>query len=93
MTLEEAKIAVLAELREEFGPTVELDESAIIEKDYGWVFVYNSKKYFETRDPLDGLMSNTPFIFTRDGKKCFLIVRLPMKEAIEEAEQRCGLKA
>ena len=44
-----------------------LDET--IEKDYGWVFFYNTKECAETDDPLQSLLGCGPLVITKvDGK-------------------------
>ena len=43
-----------------------LIEEATQEEPFGWVFFYNSAKYVETGDPLDGLGGNAPLVVFRD---------------------------
>jgi hypothetical protein len=41
-----------------------LDEHTI-DRPYGWVFFYQSKRFIETRNPLDGFVGNAPIIINR----------------------------
>ena len=40
-------------------------DQATLDKPYGWVFFYSTKKFVETGDPRDGLVGNAPLIFNR----------------------------
>ncbi len=44
---------------------VKLSESKTITKDFGWVFFYNSVRYFETNDFRDSLAGNAPIIINK----------------------------
>jgi len=37
----------------------------LLSPNIGWVFFYNSKKFSETRNPLDGYGGNSPIIYDR----------------------------
>src|SRR5690349_5048479 len=39
----------------------------IIEKDYGWIFFYNSQKFLETNDIMDAFLGNAPFLVEKAG--------------------------
>ena len=44
-------------------------EDATIEKDFGWVFFYNSKKYLETKNFSDVIVGNAPILVSKkDGE-------------------------
>ena len=45
-------------------PLVIVDEN-LIEKPFGWVFFYNSKKFIDSGEAKYMLMGNAPFIFNR----------------------------
>ena len=86
MNYEEAKNCVLAELEMEFGEGIQLMDDQIIEKPYGWFF-YNTKEFIETGNPEVALMSNTPFVFTQEGKKYLLRMSCSVSEAVNEIER------
>src|SRR6267154_429592 len=70
------------------------DEYAIIEDDtierpFGWVFRYDTKKYLETKDPKYIRPGNGPLVVERvGGTTAFLPTSLPPRKAIEEFERR-----
>ena len=49
-------------------PTVVM-ESETIEKQFGWIFFYNTKKYIETGDFKYMLAGNAPLIVDKDSGK------------------------
>ena len=52
----------------ERGDNLVIIESSIIEKDYGWVFFYNSKKFVETNNSRHFLVGNGPIVVEKaDG--------------------------
>ncbi|MCG8425511.1 MAG: YrhB family protein [Proteobacteria bacterium] len=40
-------------------------ESATVERDFGWVFVYDSAEYLETGDEMDRAVGNAPVLVDR----------------------------
>lgn len=46
------------------NPFIVVDEGTI-EKPYGWVFFFNSKKYLETKEISDALAGNGPVIINK----------------------------
>ena len=44
---------------------IAIDEERSSEYKWGWVFVYDSKKYIETGDPRYALIGNGPILFNR----------------------------
>jgi hypothetical protein len=67
ITFEQAKqIAV-----EKIGTSCAILESKIIEKPYGWYFIYQSKCYIETQDFRDMLVGSAGFIVESDTGKIF----------------------
>jgi Immunity protein 35 len=74
ITRERAHEIAAAELRRvgpdfvAFDDELVLLEDATIERDFGWVFFYDSKRHRETRNDEYGLLGNAPFIVDRaDG--------------------------
>ena len=72
LTKEEARALVAAELgRLQANAFLRTPDSLVImdertiERSWGWIFFYNSRRYLETRNPLDGLGGNAPFIVNR----------------------------
>ncbi len=66
-----------------------LDEFTI-EKDWGWVFFYTSRKWQETRELRYALAGNAPFIVEKkSGKLIATGTALPLAQYIANYE-RCG---
>jgi len=60
-----------------------------VERPFGWVFFYTTKKYLETKDPNDIMPGNSPLIVDREtGETHFLSTSAPPSRAIEEYERR-----
>jgi hypothetical protein len=56
-----------------------------IERSFGWVFFYNSKRYIETGNVLDGLAGNAPIVVTRsDGRVHVTGTALPLEQYLEK---------
>ena len=52
----------------EGGDNLVIIETSTIEKDYGWIFFYNSKKYVETKNSRHFLAGNGPIVVEKaDG--------------------------
>ena len=69
------------------GTELVILEDKTVEKDFGWVFFYTTKKYLESRNPGDLLPGNAPLVVERaDGSTHFLSTSLPPNRAIEEYE-------
>jgi hypothetical protein len=68
ITLEDARELALATLRT-FKSSEELVllEARTIEKPYGWVFFYQSRRFVETGDVLHALGGNGPLVIERDS--------------------------
>jgi hypothetical protein len=62
-----AEAIVQAHLRKLETPSTpfSLNDAATIERPFGWVFLYNSQKFLETRDPMFQLAGNGPIIVNR----------------------------
>ena len=46
-------------------PDFAIIDEATIEKSWGWVFFYQSKRFLETRSPSDALAGNAPLLMNR----------------------------
>ncbi len=64
-------------------------EKNTIEKPFGWVFFYNSKRFVETGESRYRLAGNGPFIVNKhNGSVEFFGASRPPLEVVEEYEQR-----
>jgi hypothetical protein len=61
-----------------------------IEKPYGWVFFYQSRRYLDTRNFLHRLVGNGPVAVLRDGTVHTLGSALGPEEEIRDFEVRLG---
>ncbi len=62
------------------------------ERRYGWVVYYNSERYRETGDPMDGLAGNGPVVVLKDsGDLHALGSGRPVSEQLRELEHRLNL--
>jgi hypothetical protein len=62
-------------------------DSATIKKDYGWYFFSQTKKYLETKNPLDGVVGNGPILVKKEnGEVIRFGTALPVEEYIEMYE-------
>ncbi len=69
------------------GTELVILEDKTVEKDFGWVFFYTTKKYLQSHNPSDLLPGNSPLVVERaDGSTHFLSTSLPPNRAIEEYE-------
>ena len=75
MNAEEAQSLVQAELDKNADPTDDdqcvILEDETIEKEWGWVFFYQSKKYIETGDIGEMLAGNAPFIVNKNNGQLY----------------------
>jgi hypothetical protein len=63
-----------------------LDEHTI-ERDWDWVFFYNSQKYVETGDDRYALLGNAPYIVRRSDGTLFVTgTAYPIEEYIADFE-------
>jgi hypothetical protein len=69
MNLNDAKISVKKELEKKMDPHGHVEpvimDSEMIERDWGWVFFYQDKKYLETGNAIYSLAGNAPYIVNR----------------------------
>ena len=63
---------------------------AAVEKPYGWVFFYQSRRYLDTRDFLHRLVGNGPVVVLRDGTVHTLGSALEPEQEIRVFEERLG---
>jgi immunity protein 35 of polymorphic toxin system len=57
-----------------------------IEKEYGWIFFYQTKKYLETNNVRDMMIGNCPILVKRSGETVFFPTFLPIQESIRRYE-------
>lgn len=71
---------------------VAIIESRTLQKPYGWVFFYNSRRFLETGNPLEALGGNGPIVVERaEGRLHQLGSALPPDASIAEFERSHGL--
>ena len=64
-------------------------ESSTIEKEYGWVFFYNSRKFFETGDINHTLAGNCPILIEKKTGDVYLLpTYLSVENGLAEYEKR-----
>jgi immunity protein 35 of polymorphic toxin system len=65
-----------------------LQPDSTIERDFGWVFFYNSTKYLETKNFRDAVAGNAPLIVDRDDGSVHLTGTAdPVETYIERYER------
>lgn len=73
--------------------SLELDLAHLRERDYGWVFVFNTPEFIRTRDWKYQLASSEPFMVLRNGGQIVQFdSALPVEEYLEEYEKAHGLR-
>ena len=66
-----------------------LNEEATLERDFGWLFFYNTRSFIENGQFSDCLAGNAPIIVDRsDGKVHVTGTAYPIEHYIEEFERR-----
>ena len=66
LTQEEARAIALTRISAICGgDSCALIDSKTLERPYGWVFFYQSRRYLETGDPSEALAGNAPLIVNR----------------------------
>jgi hypothetical protein len=64
-------------------------DGSTLEKPYGWVFFYNSRKYLESGDFRYRLAGNSPILVKRsDGALCELGTAQSVEESLRDYEKR-----
>ena len=94
MTRDEARLKVLGALAHGAPPgdSLEVLDDATIEKAYGWVFFYQSKKFLETREASYQLAGNGPAVVLRDGTLHWLTSAYSLEQELARFEAEHGLK-
>jgi hypothetical protein len=96
LTKEEAKQLVDARINAEDPYAVKKVELAIIddvtiEKEYGWVYFYETKEYQKTGDLVDTLVGNAPYIVNKyTGEVIETGTAYPIEDYIAEYEKEIG---
>lgn len=96
LTREEARQLVYARINAEDPYTDQAVELAIIdsetiEKEYGWVYFYQTTEYLKTGDIVDGLVGNAPYIVNKyTGELIETGTANPVEDYIAEYEARSG---
>ena len=63
-------------------------EEDTIEKEYGWIFFYSSRRFIETRDPNYLLAGNAPIVVNRQtGKLTWLGTAEPLENYVRKYEE------
>lgn len=91
MNINGAKNKVEKELERKKNPYDSIEpviiDNEIIEKEWGWVFFYQNKKYLETNNIDDALAGNAPYIVNRHtGEIIETGTAKPIEEYISEYE-------
>lgn len=94
-TYEEALAIInirLDKLSQEVGESLVIVEEYLIERSFGWVFFYNSKKFIDSGEAKYMLMGNAPFIFNRStGKVIVTGTAHPIEKYINLYEKNCQI--
>lgn len=61
-----------------------IGDAYTVQKPYGWIFLYGSRRFVETGDPSAQLAGNGPVVVLETGE----VVALPSAFAVEEAVRR-----
>jgi immunity protein 35 of polymorphic toxin system len=87
----ERALAIARESIAHLAPGIEFVvlEEQTIEKDYGWIFQFTTRRYRETHDPGALVPGTGPLVVERDsGATAFLATSVCPEKAIEEYERR-----
>jgi hypothetical protein len=95
MNSDEARAAVIDQLqRRGVGGAdgISIIESQTIEKPYGWIFFYNSRRYVESGELVYALVGQGPVVVVADTREIIeLGSAYPSEVAIKQLEDRLGL--
>ena len=73
-------------------PRIVVMEECTIEKEWGWVFFYQSSEYLESGDPDSQLAGNAPYVVNKQNGELYSTgTALPIEEYIDEYEKKIGL--
>jgi hypothetical protein len=84
-------LAIAREVVAHVAPGIEFVvlEDATVEKDYGWIFRFTTRRYLETKDPGALVPGTGPLVVERDGgAPVFLASSVCPEKAIAEYERR-----
>lgn len=70
------------------GDELVVIESSTIQKDYGWVFFYDSRTFLESNDDTFMVAGNAPLIVENDGTLHWLGTARPVEEYLAAFEAR-----
>lgn len=87
----ERALAIARESIAHLAPGIELVvlEDETVERDYGWVFRFTTRRYLETNDPSTLVPGTGPLVVEREGgATAFLAASVCPERAIEEYERR-----
>lgn len=94
INLADAKTIVrsyLEKVGRQAGEQLEIVETETIERPFGWVFFYNSRKYLRTKNFSDMLAGNAPLIVNREtGDLHVTGTAHPIEHYIAEYEASLG---
>jgi len=65
---EQIAIRYIKAQAKQLGPELVILLDQTIERSFGWVFFYDSKRHHETGNVRDAIAGNAPIVVTRDGK-------------------------
>lgn len=93
LTKAEAKSLVEAEINQPdpYWPEkrVQILYEATLERQWGWVFFYQSSEYLETHKPSAALVGNAPYIVNKNtGELMVTGTAWPVEKYLEEYEER-----
>jgi hypothetical protein len=84
--------AIIAETELPGGDAAIIVDNATIEKDWGWVFFYQSRQFLDTGDFSSRLLGNAPIIVNgRTGVAAHTGTAYPIEHYITEYERDQGL--
>jgi hypothetical protein len=87
----ERALAIAREVIGQVAPGIEFVvlEDETLEKDYGWIFRFTTRRYLETRDPGALVPGTGPLVVEKEGgAPVFLATSVCPAKAIEEYERR-----
>jgi len=91
MNREEARVAMMEQLRRrdvEGAKNIVIIDSETIEKPYGWIFYYDSRRYLETGDIRYKIFGHGPVVvIAATGEIIELGSARPSEEFIKELEE------
>lgn len=70
------------------SPGLVLEEEKTVEREFGWIFFYTTRKFLETRDKKHLMPGNAPLVVLKeDGSTHYLGTSLPPPKGIELFEK------